>query len=536
MGDRSVTIAIPVHNGANYLGEAIESALRQQRAETEIIVVDDGSDDDGETGAIARGFGDRIRYLHQPQGGVAVALNTALANASGRLFSWLSHDDLFEPGKTEFQVRILDAVDRDDVCLFSDFSWIDAAGRITGEQRLDHSALSLNPRLAFYEGLINGCTLLTTRDLLRRVGGFDARYPYTQDYRMWWRLAREASFVHVPRCLMRSRLHPDQGSHRSEALAENCAFWNDVLDETSVLEAAIVDGSRERFLKRTGEFLRYRSPNRRVADRADRMARTSAAETSVSVVVDVGSDVEAARRTMASVEAQTRRPDEVILVGDPAILEALAAEGDADGTCKRRLRPTPERRLPARLRLGLMAARGDYVALVTSPDLFAPEKIAVQVARMSALGCVFSHSSYRSGGETMAIGTFGGRVHPEILGGCPVEVSTVMIQRVLFLSGLLFMHEDAPLASSWIEAAARYELLGLEEPLSDVEAPLAEREAGPLLAWLRASPDYRHYTAPLHRLEMRLAASAPSLRRLEGSEDGASMTAQAAAGGSDAAA
>ena len=532
MGDRSVTIAIPVHNGANYLGEAIESALRQRHAETEIIVVDDGSDDDGETFAIASAFGDRIRYLHQSQSGVAVALNTALANASGRLFSWLSHDDLFEPGKTEIQVQILEAVNRDDVCLFSDLSWIDAAGRIMGEQRLDQTVLAHNPRLAFYEGLINGCTILTTRELLLRVGGFDARYPHTQDYRMWWRLAREANFVHVPRCLLRSRLHPDQGSHRSVALVENSAFWDDVLDETSVLEAALVDGSRERFLRRTGEFLRYRSPNRRVADRADRMARTSAAETSVSVVIDVGSDAVAARRAIASVEAQTRRPDEVILVGDHAILEALGP----DGACTRRLRPTPERRLPVRLRLGLLAARGDYVAFLISPDLFVPEKIAAQVARMSAQGCVFSHSSYRSGGEAVATGSFGGRVHPEILGDCYIEISTVMIQRVLFLSGLLFMNDDAPLASSWIEVAARHEVLGLEEPLSDIEAPWAQREAEPLLTWLHASAEYRHHTAPLHRLEMRLAGSLPSRRSREAADDGASVTAQVPAGGTDAAA
>ena len=532
MGDRSVTIAIPVHNGANYLGEAIESALCQSHPETEIIVVDDGSDDDGQTLAVAHAFGDRIRTLQQPNMGVAVALNTALAHASGRLFSWLSHDDLFEPGKTERQVRILDTLDREDVCLFSDLSWIDASGCITGEQRLDPAALALNPRLAFYEGLINGCTILIARDLLLRVGGFDTRYPYTQDYRMWWRLTREAHFVHVPHCLLRSRLHPDQGSHRRDALSENSAFWSDVLDETSEVEAAVVDGSRERFLRRTGGFLRYRSPNRRVADQADRMARSCAAEASVSVVIDVGTDLEAACRTNDSVEAQTRPPDEMILVGDPSVLTALG-----QGGCDRVLRPTPEPRLPGRLRLGLTAARGAYVALLMAPDVFVPEKIARQVARMSALGCLASHSSYRRGGETVATGSFGGRVYPEIVGECHVEISTVMIQRVLFLSGLLFMDEDAPLASNWIEAAARHEWLGLEEPLSVIETPRAPAEMAPLLAWLRASAEYRHHAAQIGRLESRLAGTlTPGTRRADEGDPDASPPMRASLGGSDAAA
>lgn len=531
MGDRSVTIAIPVHNGANYLGEAIESALRQGHPETEIVVVDDASDDDGATLAVAGSFGDRIRLLRQPRGGVAVALNTALAHASGRLFSWLSHDDLFEPDKTERQVRIFEAAGRDDVCLFSDLSWIDAAGRITGEQRLDRVGLALNPRLAFYEGLINGCTILTSRDLLLRLGGFDARYPHTQDYRMWWRLAREANLVHVPRCLLRSRLHPEQGSHRGDALAESARFWNDVLDGTGAVEAALVDGSRERFLKRTGEFLRYRSPNRRVADRADRMAGTGAGAASVSVVVDVGGDPEAARRTLASVEAQTRLPDEMILVGDAAALAALGREG----ACERVRRATTERRMSARLRLGVTAARGDYVALLASPDRFAPGKIAAQVARMSRSGCVFSHTSYRSRDETVATGSFGGRVYPEIVGGCPVEISTVMVQRVVFLAGLLFLDEDAPLASNWIEVAARHKLLGLEEPLSDIEAPRTLRETAALLEWLRGSAEHGYHSAQILRLERRLDSSVRSgVCRQAGSAIAAPTPMRASLGGPDA--
>lgn len=521
MGDRSVTIAIPVRNGANYLGEAIESALRQRHPETEILVVDDGSDDDGLTVAVANAFGTRVRTLSQPHGGVAVALNTALAHASGRLFSWLSHDDLFEPEKTDLQLRVLEAVGRDDICLFSDLSWIDAKGRITGEQRLDHARLASRPRLAFYDGLINGCTILTSRELLLRIGGFDRRYPHTQDYRMWWRLTREATFVHVPHCLVRSRLHPGQGSHRSDALSENSAFWIDVLDGTSELEAALVHGSRERFLRRTGEFLRYRSPNRRVADRADRMAKAAAAEASVSVVVDVGQDCEAARRTVASIEAQTRRPDEVVLVGAAPILEALGREE----ACKRVLRPTEETRPSARLRLGLTAARGSYIALLRSPDRFAPGKIAAQVSRMSATGCLFSHGSYRSLGQTVATGSFGGRVFPEILGDCHVEASTVMLHRALFLSGLLFVDADAPVSASWIEAASRHEFVGLEEPLSEIETPLAASEQAPLLAWLRGSATYRAHEAQLRRLQMRLAGQAARAGREEaGREAGAPGT------------
>ena len=73
-----VSIVIPVYNGANYLGEAIDSALEQTYENIEIIVVNDGSTDDGATREIALSYGDRIRYFEKENGGVSSALNLGI--------------------------------------------------------------------------------------------------------------------------------------------------------------------------------------------------------------------------------------------------------------------------------------------------------------------------------------------------------------------------------------------------------------------------------------------------------------------------
>src|SRR5258708_19140804 len=64
-----VSIVIPVYNGSNFLAEAIDSALAQTYGDVEVLVINDGSRDDGETERIALSYGDRVRYIVKPNGG-----------------------------------------------------------------------------------------------------------------------------------------------------------------------------------------------------------------------------------------------------------------------------------------------------------------------------------------------------------------------------------------------------------------------------------------------------------------------------------
>ena len=67
-----VSIVIPVFNGSNYLREALDSALAQTYTNCEVIVVNDGSNDNGKTREIALSYGNKIRYFEKENGGVFI--------------------------------------------------------------------------------------------------------------------------------------------------------------------------------------------------------------------------------------------------------------------------------------------------------------------------------------------------------------------------------------------------------------------------------------------------------------------------------
>lgn len=217
--DALVSIVIPVYNGANYLGQAIDSALDQTYPHCEVIVVNDGSNDNGQTERIALDYGDRIRYFTKPNGGVSSALNLGLSVMRGSLFSWLSHDDLYEVKKIERQCFILLNSPRDDIVVYSDYYIFSDNDRHCTIRLQDTNPGAFRYRLARHSN-VNGCTLLIRADTLRAIGGFNEALRATQDYEMWFRLARQQTFIHLPEVLVGSRFHGQQGIHTQTELAE----------------------------------------------------------------------------------------------------------------------------------------------------------------------------------------------------------------------------------------------------------------------------------------------------------------------------
>ncbi len=250
--DDLVSIVIPVFNGARLVGEAIDSALAQSWPNIEVIVVDDGSDDGGATQRVLARYGDAIRVVSKPNGGVATAINAGIAAMRGKWFSWLSHDDLYHPLKIERYLAALRGVEGPAVA-FGDIDFVDEGGRLQLRHSVTQGFEGTDGRRAAAEARLHGCAMLVPRICLETCGIFDARLPTTQDCTYWFRLGQLYPFVPVPEPLMRSRVHDGQGSRALRHLEEGSLLWAWMLDE---LEAADPDASPQVRLRRLLRIVR----------------------------------------------------------------------------------------------------------------------------------------------------------------------------------------------------------------------------------------------------------------------------------------
>lgn len=255
-----VSIIIPVYNGSNYLQEAIDSALAQTYPNCEILVINDGSCDEGKTEAIALSYGDRIRYFKKENGGVASALNMGIRLMKGEYFSWLSHDDIYYPNKVKREVQAILASGDPMKLVQCEYDFYDEdTGTYTPTdfsktytiEQLTNSVFSV------LQLQIHACCALIHKSHFDRVGMFDEGLRTVQDIEMWFRLFRGQKSLFVPERLYKVREHAEAGNHTIPSYySETCRLYKNLIGQLSDQEIISIWGSTFCFYTRMNGFLR----------------------------------------------------------------------------------------------------------------------------------------------------------------------------------------------------------------------------------------------------------------------------------------
>lgn len=257
-----VSIVIPVYNGSDFMRCAIDCALNQTYENTEVIIVNDGSTDEGKTEEIALSYGEQIRYFAKPNGGVSSALNCGIAHMTGDYFAWLSHDDAYTPTRIEDSVNLLKELGliEKKYIGFTGGYLADAQGRRIKDFRQYfekdrlYSGYEAMDRMAS-NGVLYGCNLLIPRAAFEEAGGFDETLRYSQDALMWYRIFLAGYGIvsdNLPNVM--SRMHGNQVSHLRRDLFSHDAL---VIAKLLAEPLAQADGNGSLLKKYIKRLTRY---------------------------------------------------------------------------------------------------------------------------------------------------------------------------------------------------------------------------------------------------------------------------------------
>lgn len=219
-----IAVIIPAWNAATTLAEAVRSVLAQSLPPTQILVVDDGSDD--ATAAVASRFSaPALHLLRQRHAGVSAARNRGIVAAESDAVLFLDADDRLAPDALAVLAATLAAAPR-AVAATGAWAWLPADGAPAAPPRYRPHPLpqDLLATLVVRNRFANGGHVLIRRDAALRAGGFDPALCYGEDWAFFVHLAALGPFAfaatRAPLLFVRSR---PEGAYRRCA-ADPAAF------------------------------------------------------------------------------------------------------------------------------------------------------------------------------------------------------------------------------------------------------------------------------------------------------------------------
>ncbi len=211
-----VSAIIPVYNGAQYVGQAIESALAQRDVAVEVIAVDDGSTD--HTWNVLTAFGNRIACVQQRNSGPARARNRGAGLARGAWLAFLDADDIWLPDKLAKQLSLAET---DIGLVYTDRLNVGHSDRVSMKQSEAVPQFEgdvLEPLLM--DNFISLSSVLMRTEVFRQLGGFDESLAGTEDWDLWLRYAANRRVRLCAEPLTLRRWRPESLSSRVQHMRD----------------------------------------------------------------------------------------------------------------------------------------------------------------------------------------------------------------------------------------------------------------------------------------------------------------------------
>ena len=208
-----ISVVIPVYNMENYIEQTLLSVLSQERADFEVVVVNDGSTD--RSGEIIRRYADRIILIEQENIGLERVRNVAIEHAQAELIALLDADDLYLPGHLanlqEFAKKHPEAS-----AFYGDVWLIDPQGKRLWIQK--------TPKQATLKNLLFGNFIVHSSVIINRRSFPQEKYYQpcgpAADWDLWMRALDHGPLLHYPWIGVEYRKHLESAIHQNQILTE----------------------------------------------------------------------------------------------------------------------------------------------------------------------------------------------------------------------------------------------------------------------------------------------------------------------------
>lgn len=210
-----ISVVIPCHNEAKYVGQAIQSVIEQTYSPIEILVVDDGSTDD--TREVAEGFGSAVEYLYQDHGGVCRARNFGIGVARFAHIIFLDADDRMVADAAEIMISTMDQYGEGCALMTAGIHLTGDDGVPTAEASMEMPDTMITFEDLILRNRVAGSPMARKQAILD-VGGFDETLSHSEDRDLWIRLAARWQVVKVGHTLTIVIDRPSSASKNAEKM------------------------------------------------------------------------------------------------------------------------------------------------------------------------------------------------------------------------------------------------------------------------------------------------------------------------------
>ena len=396
----TISVIIPLHNGARFIEQTLDGALSQSLSATEVIVVDAGSTDDGPNIVDRYAATHAVTLLRQPNGGVSSARNLAVRSSRGDLIALLDQGDVwYRDHLSELRRPFLRDSDGTLGWTYSDLDEIDAKGHLRVRAVLSDSSVT-HPKLRLDQCIGQEMQVLPSASMISRaafeaVGGFDEELCQHADDDLFVRLF-VAGFrnVYIEKPLTQWRRYVSATSIPPSRVATCVPYARKLLhsfpDEPTLSRFPARDLIAPRFLPQAMQAARFALRNGDpdlieasirdigfLESHGSPLGKMSPlrADVLITAIVPLYNGARFIREAVQSIFDQDRVPDEVIVVDDgstdggPGLVAEMAKHYPI-----RLLRKANGGQSSAR-NMGADHAHGDLIAFLDQDDAWYPNHL-----------------------------------------------------------------------------------------------------------------------------------------------------------------